>query len=385
MPTRRTFLAAATLAVSQLLFSCSQTRTSASQVRLLKGSVPAQILKEFQRQIAKTTDLNFLQSEQLVDLFKLLETWKKQEKAAKPEPSDFSVPFRNRPVPVADLITLGDFWLAPAIQQGLIRPLDLDLQWELLAPEWQTLVRRDRQGQPDSQGEIWAAPYRWSTLMIAYQPEKFKSLGWVPKDWSDLWRPELKGHLSLPDSPRTVIGLVLKKLGQSATLQDLAMVPSLATELQALHQQVKFYSSDAYLQPLSLGDTWATVGWSNEILPTIERDRTLTALVPPTGTLLTADLWVHPATAQPNPAQSAFLLKWINFCWQPKIATQLSLLSSAASPLFKGRQNVEIPLSLQQKPLLIPPTAVLQRSEFLLPLTTTANEQYRRQWVTMRQ
>jgi putative spermidine/putrescine transport system substrate-binding protein len=390
MPTRRTFLAAATFAISQLLFSCRQNRDSASQVRLLKGSVPAQILKEFQRRVEKATDLNFLQSEQLADLFKLLETWKKQETAPQSKPSGFSLPFSDRAVPVADLMTLGDFWLAPAIQQGLIRPLNLELQWDLLAPEWQTLMRRDRQGQPDPQGEIWAAPYRWGTLMIAYQPEKFKPLGWVPKDWSDLWRPELKGHLSLPDSPRTVIAVALKKLGQSAHLQDLTTVSSLPAELQALHQQVKFYSSDAYLQPLSLGDTWITVGWSNEILPTIERDRTLAALIPATGTLLTADLWVHPATALPQSAQSALLAEWINFCWQPKIATQLSLLSSAASPLFKGEQiqgeqNVEIPLSLQQKPLLLPPAAVLQRSEFLLPLTTTTSEQYRRQWIAMRQ
>jgi len=174
-------------------------------------------------------------------------------------------------------------------------------------------------------------------------------------------------------------------LGQSAHLQDLTTVPSLTSELQALHQQVKFYSSDAYIQSLSLGDTWATVGWSNEILPTIERDRTLAAVIPATGTLLTADLWVHPATAQPSPAQSALLLKWINFCWQPKIATQLSLLSSAASPLFKGKQSIETPTSLQQKPLLLPPAAVLQRSEFLLPLTGASSEQYRRQWLKMRQ
>ncbi|MBW4516671.1 MAG: extracellular solute-binding protein [Timaviella obliquedivisa GSE-PSE-MK23-08B] len=383
MPTRRTFLAAATLAISQLLLACSQPR-NAAQVRLLKGSVPAQILKEFQRQIEQAADLSFLQNEQLADLFSLLETWKNQKIVPSPEPSGFSLPFKNRIVPVADLVTLGDFWLTPAIQQGLIRPLDLELQWELLAPEWQTLVRRDRQGQPDPQGEIWAAPYRWSTLMIAYQPEKFESLGWVPKDWSDLWRPELKGHLSLPDSARTVIGLVLKKLGQSAHLQDLETVPSLGGELQALHQQVKFYSSDAYLQPLSLGDTWVAVGWSNEILPTINRDRSLAALVPTTGTLLTADLWVHPMTAQPNPSQADLLLKWINFCWQPEIATQLSLLSSAASPLFKG-QNIEIPIALQRKPLLLPPAVVLQRSEFLLPLTPTASEQYRRQWLIMRQ
>lgn len=79
MLTRRTFLAAATLAISQLLLASCRPPRNASQVRLLKGSVPAQILKEFQRQIEQATDLNFVQSEQLADLFQLLETWKNKQ------------------------------------------------------------------------------------------------------------------------------------------------------------------------------------------------------------------------------------------------------------------------------------------------------------------
>jgi putative spermidine/putrescine transport system substrate-binding protein len=388
MPTRRTFLATAAAASSQLLWGCGQAPDSAPKIQLLKGSVPAQILKAFQRRVDKAKDLNFSQSEQLSDLFKLLESWKTQEAGIATKSGGFALPLSSRPAPVVDLATLGDFWLAPAIQQGLIRPLNLEVQWERLPPEWLALMKRDRLGQLDPQGEIWAAPYRWGTLMIAYQPEKFKPLGWIPKDWSDLWRPELRGHISLPDSPRTVIGLALKKLGLSVQLPDLATVPSLAAELKSLHQQVKFYSSDAYLQPLSLGDTWATVGWSNEILPTIERDRTLAAAIPATGTLLTADLWVHPVTAPLT--QPTLLLDWINFCWQPDIATQISLLSSLASPVFKGanvkgKQAIKIPPALQQKKLLLPSADVLQRSEFLLPLPPPTSEQYRRQWIAMRQ
>jgi putative spermidine/putrescine transport system substrate-binding protein len=378
MSTRRTFLTAGTLALSQFLFACGQNQGDSLQVRLLKGSVPAQILKEFQRRMDKGGTLDFLQGDQLADLFKLLSDWKTQGGKA---PASSFLPLGDRSVPVADLVTLGDFWLPIAIQQGLIRPIPWEVQWKLLAPEWLALVRRDRQGNPDPQGDIWAAPYRWGTLMMAYQPEKFKALGWTPQEWSDLWRPELKGHISLPDSPRAVIGLALKKLGQSANPSDLSKITALPAELIALHQQVKFYSSDAYLQPLSLGDTWAAVGWSNEILPTVERDRSLAATVPTTGTLLTADLWVQPATAQPTPPQIAKLMDWINFCWQPEIASQLSLLSAATSPLFKGGQT-PIPPMLQQKPLRLPSAAILDRSEFLLP---AANDQYSRQWSAMRQ
>jgi putative spermidine/putrescine transport system substrate-binding protein len=374
MLSRRTFLTTSTLALSQLLLGCGRSSSQSLQVRLLKGSIPAQILKAFERLKDRDNSLEFLQGEQLADLFKLLETWKNpgQEKPG------FALP--DRSIPVADLVTLGDFWLSSAIQQGLIQPIEWEVAWKALPPVWLDLVRRDDQGNLAPNGKIWGAPYRWGTLMIAYQPEKFKSLGWTPKDWSDLWRPELKGHISLPDSPRSVIGLTLKKLKQSANA-DLDTVPTLAAELAALHQQAKFYSSDAYLQPLSLGDTWAAVGWSNEILTTVERDPSLAAIVPVSGTLLTADLWVRPATAQATPPQIGKLMDWIDFCWQRDIATQLSLLSNGTAPIFKGTQ-FPIPPTLKDKPLRLPPAAVLDRSEFLLPVS---NEKYARQWAEMRQ
>jgi putative spermidine/putrescine transport system substrate-binding protein len=375
MINRRTFLTASTLALSQLLLGCGQNRPDSLQVRLLKGSIPAQILKAFQRQTDRQGDIEFLPGEQLADLFKLLETWKNPS----PPASGFALPMANRTPSIADLVTLGDFWLAIAIQQKLIQPIDWELMWKGLPPIWLDLVRRDDQGDLNPNGKIWAAPYRWGTLMIAYQPEKFKALGWTPKDWSDLWRPELKGHISLPDSPRSVIGLVLKKLGQSANAPNLDAIANLTTELADLHQQVKFYSSDVYLQPLSLGDTWVAVGWSNEIIPTVERDRSLAAVVPASGTLLTADLWVRPVAAQTAQPQISKLMDWINFCWQPDTAAQLSLLSNGTAPNFKTGQ---VPPSLQNKPLRLPPAAVLDRSEFLLPVPS---EKYSRRWAEMRQ
>lgn len=35
------------------------------------------------------------------------------------------------------------------------------------------------------------------------------------QDWADLWRPELAGRISMVDSPREVIGAVLKYMGAS--------------------------------------------------------------------------------------------------------------------------------------------------------------------------
>lgn len=379
MLNRRTLLlATGALTLNQLLMACQRGETAAVRVYLLEGSVPIQILQEFQRRLQQS--ISFLGREQLADLFELLQTWKNP--ATKPK-SNLPIG-SSQPASTADLATLGDYWLTAAIQQQLIQPLPLETfsGWQQLPPRWQQLVRRDQQGQLSETGNLWAAPYRWGSLMIAYNIEAFKKLGWTPTDWKDLWRPELKGYLSLPDNARTVIGLTLKKLGQSANTNDLNAVPNLAAELQALQQQVKFYSSDAYLQPLLLKDTWITVGWSTEVLPLAKRDRRIAAVVPSSGTLLTADLWVRPAGSTSSEATTE-LQKWIEFCWQPAIAAQLSLLSLAASPVVVASDRSTLPAALQQNSLLLPPAEVLDRSEFLLPLANT--DQYLRQWVTMRQ
>lgn len=407
---RSLLIATGALALNYGLTGCRTGQTAALRIRLLEGSVPTQILQEFQRRVQIGTT-EFLASEQLADLFALLQTWKnpdaKQNRA------------NAQPMAIADLVTLGDYWLTAAIQQQLIQPLTLETfaGWQQIPPRWQQLVRRNSQGQLDPAGQLWAAPYRWGSLVIAYNQEKLKPLGWTPTDWKDLWRPELRGNLSLPDNARSVIGLTLKKLGQSINTEDPEALPDLAAELQSLHQQVKFYSSNAYLQPLLLEDTWLTVGWSTEVLPVVERDSRLTAVVPESGTILTADLWVRPApaapastqptspeptspeltspTAPPSPdtaptitpaaraAAATEFQKWIEFCWQPSIASQLSLLSQATSPIVLSEERTQLPTALQQNSLLLPPASVIERSEFLLPITNL--EAYRRLWVTMRQ
>lgn len=377
---RSLLITAAGLALSSGLGGCRGTNSAAFRIRLLEGSIPVQLLQEFQRRTA-ARQISFSASEQLSDLFNLLQTWSQPQ--ANSEPSPFP-PLTNRsPQPIADLVTLGDYWLPAAIQQGFIQPLNPDtiMGWEQIPPQWQQLVRRNQQGQPSPDGEYWAAPYRWGSLVIAYNVEAFEALGWTPTRWEDLWRPELQGRLSLLDSARSVIGLTLKKLGQSVNTNDLSAVPNLATELQALQRQVKFYSSDAYLQPLILGDTWAAVGWSTEALPVIKRDRRIAAVVPANGTILTSDLWVRPTPAA-APTIPPEINRWIEFCWQPTVAVQLSSLSLAASPVIVSRERSQLPEAIQDNSVLLPPAEVVERSEFLLPVSAS---EYRQVWETMRQ
>jgi len=390
---RRSFLVGAgLLALTQLTSGCSRSNKIALKVRLLKDSIPAQLLGDFRKALKNSAALKFDPEEQLQDLFTRLETWNQQAKAQNTQ-SQSPLPFIGRKTPaIADLVTLGDYWLEAAIEQKLIQPLEIsELQgWKQLPSRWQELVKRDRSGKLDKSGPIWGAPYRWGTTAIVYRRDKFEDLGWIPKDWSDLWRPELRDRISLLNQPREIIGLTLKKLGFSYNTTNLSQVPNLKKELLALHQQVKFYSSDNYLEPLILEDTWLALAWSTDVLSLRSSYRQIEAVVPRSGTALWADLWVQPAqvATQSNSTETADLeslkKQWIDFCWQPKPAREISLFSHATSPIITDLNPADLPKDLRQNSLLLPDKSILDKSEFLKPLPKLADEEYQALWKEIR-
>ena len=192
-----------------------------------------------------------------------------------------------------------------------------------------------------------------------------------------MWREELKGQISLPNQPREVIGLTLKKLGFSYNTTNLQQVPELANQLKALHQQVKFYSSDRYMEPLILGDTWLAVGWSTDVIPVIQRYPEIAAIVPPSGSAIWADVWVSPTKSSND---RNLVQQWIDFCWRESSQKQISILSKSLSPIKVTINPTDIQERLRS--LLLVEADTFAKSEFLLPLPKETSQQYASLWQT---
>ncbi|MFB2769062.1 extracellular solute-binding protein [Pelatocladus sp. BLCC-F211] len=372
---RRSFLqGGTTLALAQMLIGCSGNKQTTLNVQLLKGSIPGQVVDQFRRNLQKGVNLNFAPVEQLQSLFEELQSWYNQSQATPKQGLNFNLPLGSSQKPqIADLVTLGDYWLKASIEKKLIQPLEIEQlkQWNFLPQRWKELVTRNDQGFQDAKGKVWAAPYRWGSTVIAYRRDKFQKLGWTPTDWSDLWRNELHNRISLLDLDREVIGLVLKKLGKSYNTENLEAIPSLEAELKALNQQVKFYDSTKYLEPLILGDTWLAVGWSDDVLPVITRYPQLAVVTPLSGTALWTDVWVKPVGVK----QEDLVNQWINFCWEPNVAEQILILTKTNSPI-----SVKVkPSSIQEqlRNFLLNQDDILVKSEFLLPLPLAVANQYK--------
>ncbi|MGK7942766.1 MAG: extracellular solute-binding protein [Crocosphaera sp.] len=384
MLTRRSFLTTTgIIALGHLLSACSDSNANL-RVLLLQGSIPPQLLKAFRQQLSSPSSLDFKPQGQLKELFELLETWQGKNKNEGLLNNLPQIPVINPPPPsLSDFVTLGDGWLAQSIEQGLIQPLDLASinNWQNLSPRWQRLVTRDQQGKLDNKGNIWGAPYRWGTTMIAYRSDK---LDWKPQDWSDLWDERLSDRLSIINQPREVIGLTLKKLGQSYNTANLKQVSPLKSELLALHKQVKYYSDRHYLQPLLVGDVWVSVGWSNEIIPLTNKNRNIKAVIPASGTALWSDLWVQPKQKEDRSGLSETAKEWLDFCWQPQAANLISLFADAASPVINTIDKQELSPKVINNPLLYIDAAIFDKCEFLEPLSNQVQEDYINLWKEVR-
>ncbi len=354
--TRRSLLVSA---VAWALGSCQTSPEQPLRLQVLKDSLPVQLVASFPGPVKAQP------TEQLESLYRQLWAWQHRRERRSPWPWGGGV---DTP---ADLVTLGDFWLQAAIQQRLIEPLALEKLsgWARLPQPWQTLVRRNDQGEIDPQGRLWGAPYRWGTTVIAYDKNRFRSLGWVPQDWSDLWRPELQGHISLLNQPREVIGLTLKKLGYSYNTPDLRQVPDLVPHLRSLNRQARFYSSDSYLQALVTGDTWVAVGWSKEVLDQVLTYPQLQLVIPAAGSAVWNDLWVRPRGGHGAGED------WIDYGWQPRSATWFSQFNNSTSPVLAGSSPVP-----GCPGILFPEPSLLRRCEFLQPLAAATVAQYESLW-----
>ncbi|XP_042505944.1 uncharacterized protein LOC122082445 isoform X3 [Macadamia integrifolia] len=270
-------------------------------------------------------------------------------------------------------------------------------------PSWlKVYLRRNNNGELYSRGEIWAVPYRWGSMVIAYKKSKFQKHNLAPiEDWRDLWRPELAGKISMVDSPREVVGAVLKYMGASYNTKDIESQVSggrktVMQNLAVLQKQVRLFDSAYYLKAFGVGDVWVAVGWSSDILPAAKRMSNVAVIVPKSGASLWADLWAIPSASRFSTNRiggrvrgpSPLIYQWMEFCLQVARALPFKQeVVPGASPFTPEEPSVEASLeSTRRRPKLetnliagVPPPEILSRCEFLEPLTEATLSDY--QWL----
>ncbi|KAJ4759006.1 Spermidine/putrescine-binding periplasmic protein [Rhynchospora pubera] len=359
----------------------------------LQGSIPPAWIKEFTQVQGKRLKLNIGYRANLDSIFSEL-TSASDKGRVQPKSSM-----------AADIVSIGDSWLSHAVAKGLIEPIKnaQEQDWfRNLSQKWKVYLCRNSKGELDPNGEIYAAPYRWGTMVIAYKKSKFKKHNLKPiEDWNDLWRPDLCGKIAMVDSPREIIGATLKYLGGSYNTTDIKSQVTGGREavlksLTLFQRQVRLFDNVHYLKSFATGDVWVAVGWSGDVIPAAKRMSDVTVIVPKSGTSLWADIWAIPYTTKCTTDKiggrvrgpSPLIHQWMDFCVQAARDIPFrELVVPGSSPLCL-EQSIHTEAAHNEKdrgkPKLdtnlvdgMPPREILERCEFLEPLSDEAMEDYR--------
>lgn len=373
MNSRRQFLvSASSVAIASLLGGCGGRNQTRLKFRILEGSISPQVLKAFRRAYPDQNKIDFKPIAQLTELFDNLT----EIQETTPENYSRRFPWQSETVPIPpSLVTLGHGWYEQAIAADLLKPIpfeELD-NWQNLGEPWRWFIETQNR-------EIYGLPYRWGTTLLLYRKDKLKKFDWQPEDWSDLWREDLKGKISLLNNSREVIGLVLKKMGYSYNDQNIGAIANLEAELVTLHQNVKFYSSTHYLQPLITGDMWVAQAWSQDALALMKRYPNLGAVVPKSGTSLWCDLWVQPRKSE---REFADLKPWLEFCATEAAIEQFAQSTFAASPFIYQAEN--LPQKVQDNPLILVTPETYNQCEIIQDFPLNIQQQYQTLWQQIRQ
>ncbi|MCO5590972.1 hypothetical protein L7F22_044948 [Adiantum nelumboides] len=253
----------------------------------------------------------------------------------------------------ADLVTVGDSWLSLAVSGGLIQPIENAKQQEWfkrLNTKWEAFARRDFNGDLNPKGVIWGVPYRWGSMVIAYKKDQFLKNNIPPlEDWQDLWKPELEGQIAMVDSPREVVGAVLKSLKASYNAQNFDCDvrggrEAVKQQFLALEKQVKVFDSVHHVKVFGSDDVWVAVGWSSDVIPVAKRMSNVRVVTPKSGVSLWVDFWAIPAANSVSTkkigsrvhAASPLIHQWFDFCLQPA--------PQQAQPVTERRKYTRPPL-----------------------------------------
>ncbi len=231
-------------------------------------------------------------------------------------------------------------------------------------------------GLPHDPENEYSIPYLWGTTGIVINTEKIKPE--QIKTWADLWRPEFKDRLVMPDDAREMIGIALRTSGKSLNTTDEASLNQAKEKLLALRPNVKAYNSDSPKDLLLGGEVWGGVVWSGEAALVIRESGKYQYIIPPEG----VTLWIDNVAIPKGAANKYTAEVFLNFLLTPEVSAKLSEEYPYGNPNKAALQY--IPEADKQNPAIFPSAEAMKKTESLDDLGDEMNQVFDQIWTEIK-
>jgi len=249
-----------------------------------------------------------------------------------------------------DLIVPSTDYVARMRKEGLLSPLDKSKLANLgnLDPKLM-----NRPFDPDN---TYSVPYMWGSTAIAVNTKDPAAAS--VSTFADLWKPELKGKLLLPNDMRGVLGMGLKRLGYSLNETDPAKVGQACDLLMPLMASVRVFDSDSPKQALLNNEVQVAVLWNGEAFIAAGENPDIRYVYPKEG----FSLWVDNLCIPKNAANVENAHIFIDYLLRPEVAAFICQEMGYSTPNLAAKAI--LPEDVRSNAIVYPSSEDMDRGEF---------------------
>ncbi|MCW9130596.1 spermidine/putrescine ABC transporter substrate-binding protein PotD [Bacillus paramycoides] len=223
-----------------------------------------------------------------------------------------------------DLIQPSDYMVKTMAKMDLLEPLD-----KKNIPNIENLVSNFKTPPFDPENK-YSLVYTWGVTGIAYNKKYVKE---APTSWADLWNDKYKGHVTLLNDSREVLGMGLKKNGFSNSTKDDAQLKTAATDLQKLLPNLLAFDTDNIKQKFITEDAWIGTVWSGDAAFIAKDNKDVEYVVPKEGGTIWADTLAIPKGAK----HKELAEKFMNYLLDEKVSVKNYESIGYSNPNEKAR------------------------------------------------
>lgn len=219
-------------------------------------------------------------------------------------------------------------------------------------------------------GGRYSVPLFWGVLGLCVDKSVLPpEVGLRLKGYKDLWLPELKGLIMLPNDFRSLMSVMLLSLGYSVNDGSAGHLEEAYARLESLAPSVQIYDTVDQEESMARGNTGVGVVWARAFYGTGESER-FSFIFPSEGSPAWIDTMAVPSSAE-HPEQA---FQFINYVLRPDVLSRLASEAGWAVTVPEARERLDE--TVRNNPVLYPPME-LRRSfeaEMMLPASADVLE-----------
>ena len=265
-----------------------------------------------------------------------------------------------------DVIIPSDYAVEILIDNNALQPLDMgdipnynNIETDFLSPYFDpggaTAGRR-----PANRNEKYSLPYLWGTTGIAYDTTQITE---PITRWSDLWRPELAGHIVVIDDAREMMGMALLVLGYDKNDTNPDHLAEARDKLAALTSGIVAYDADIPENYIVSGLAWAGVVYNGNAAIAAGQNPNIVYVYPDEG----AGIWFDNLAIPKDAPHADAAIAFINFVLKPEQSIQIMRQYPYSNPNHEAleylqRHDRAAYDTYQNNPATNPPQSVIDKA-----------------------